>query len=193
MVFSGAQAFADRGPRRVSAGPTVVLQAQGLGFQRHGIRVRSDPSFRVGPGLTWVHGGERRGKSSLLHPMAGLRAPTAGTLSRDAASLSFEDPAEPAQGATGAQAWLDARRARHAGCDRAQERRLVAAFGLAGHMAKPQSMRSTGSRRKVGLVGAGASGAAPTLVDAPCAALDAPSLRVPAALFAQAAAGSART
>lgn len=172
--------------------PAPVLLAQGLGFEREGVRVLSALDFSVGPGLTWVRGGEGRGKSSLLRLMAGRLQPSAGTLQRHAAAVYFEDPADPDADAVVAQAWLDTRRARHAGWDRAQERRLVEAFGLAEHMAKPLHMLSTGSRRKVGLVGAAASGAALTLVDAPFAALDAPSVRVLMALFELAAAGTAR-
>ncbi len=177
----------------MSASPAAVVQAQGLGFLRAGVTVLADLSFTIGPGLTWVRGAEGRGKSSLLRLLAGDGAPTAGTLRREAASVYFEDSADPAEDATVAQAWLDARRARHAGWNRAEERRLVEALGLAEHLGKPLHMLSTGSRRKVGLVGASASGAALTLVDAPFAALDAPSVRELMALFDRASRNAHRT
>lgn len=170
----------------------TVLQALGLGFRHPGTDVLADLSFTIGPGLAWVRGGDGRGKSTLLRLMAGALAPTAGVLSRHAESVWFEDAADVAVNDTVAQAWLDARRARHAGWDVALEHRLVDTLGLAEHIAKPLYMLSTGSRRKLGLVGAAASGARLTLIDAPFAALDMPSVRVLTALFAQAAADPRR-
>lgn len=176
-----------------SPAPGAVLQAHGLGFRHPGTDVLAGLSFSIGPGLAWVRGGDGRGKSTLLRLMAGTLAPTAGELRRGTASVWFEDAADAAANATVAQAWLEARRALHAGWDRALERRLVDAFGLAEHIAKPLYMLSTGSRRKVGLVGAAASGARLTLVDAPFAALDTPSIRALTALFEQAATDARRT
>ncbi|MFY8042514.1 MAG: ABC transporter ATP-binding protein, partial [Rhodoferax sp.] len=51
------------------------------------------------------------------------------------------------------------------------------ALGLADHLAKPLYMLSTGSKRKVWLTAAIASGAALTLLDEPFAALDKASIR----------------
>jgi ABC-type transport system involved in cytochrome c biogenesis ATPase subunit len=171
---------------------TAVLRAQDLGLRHAGVDVLAGLSFSIACGLTWVRGGDGRGKTTLLRLLAGTLAPTGGVLQRDAASVWFEDAADGAENATVAQAWLDARRARLAGWDRALERRLVDAFGLAPHIAKPLYMLSTGSRRKVGLAGAVASGARLTLIDAPFAALDAPSVRVLMALFEQAATDAQR-
>lgn len=171
----------------------AVLQAQGLVFRHPGAEVFAGLSFDIGPGLAWVRGGDGRGKSTLLRLMAGLLVPTAGELRRDTESVWFEEATDAADHDTVAQAWLDARRARHAPWDRALERRLVDAFGLGEHIAKPLFMLSTGSRRKVALVGAAACGARLTLVDAPFAALDAPSIRALTAQFVQAAADLQRT
>ncbi len=55
--------------------------------------------------------------------------------------------------------------------------RLIDGFGLAPHRAKTMHMLSTGSRRKVVLAAALASGRALTLLDEPAGALDASSIR----------------
>lgn len=170
----------------------VRLQAQDLVFAHGRVPVLAGLSFTVGPGLTWVRGGDGRGKSTLLRLLAGRLAPTAGTLQRPAVPTWFEDPADPAEDATVARAWLEARRAAQPGWDAAQAAQLADAFGLGEHLDKPLYMLSTGSRRKVGWVGAAASGAPLTLVDMPFAALDAPSVRRLTALFVDAAAARRR-
>ena len=71
--------------------------------------------------------------------------------------------------------------------DRGAEVALVEAFGLAEHIDKPLFMLSTGSRRKVGLVGAASARAALTLLDAPFAALDQPSIALLTELLVEAA------
>lgn len=170
-----------------SRDPGAVLKARGLGFRHPGVDVLADLSFTVGPGLGWIRGGDGRGKTTLLRLLAGTLAPTAGVLQRDADAVWFDDAADAAADASPARDWLHARRARHVGWDLALERRLVDAFGLTEHIGKPLFMLSTGSRRKVGLVGAAASAARLTLVDAPFAALDMPSVRVLTTLFEHAA------
>jgi ABC-type multidrug transport system ATPase subunit len=55
---------------------------------------------------------------------------------------------------------------------------LVTALQLTPHLDKRLNMLSTGSRRKVGLVAALASGATVTLLDQPFVSLDASSIRV---------------
>jgi ABC-type multidrug transport system ATPase subunit len=55
---------------------------------------------------------------------------------------------------------------------------LIEALDLQSHLGKKLSMLSTGSRRKVALVGLLASGATVTCLDQPFAALDAASARV---------------
>lgn len=171
----------------MSDAPSTVVRAQGLG-----LHALSGLSFSVGPGLTWVRGGEGRGKTTLLRVLAGQLVPATGTLERLPGAPWFEDPDDPAEDDTVAQAWLDTRRRRHRAWDRALEARLAEAFGLAEHLPKPLYMLSKGSRRKVGLVGALASNALLTLVDSPFAALDAVSVRLLTALLLEAAAGAQR-
>jgi energy-coupling factor transporter ATP-binding protein EcfA2 len=69
---------------------------------------------------------------------------------------------------------------------------LVAGLALTEHRAKRLFMLSTGSRRKVWLATAFASGAAVTLLDDPFAALDKPSIRFVTELLQEAAGHSTR-
>lgn len=169
-----------------------LLEARGLGFAHPGTDVLRGLSFRVGPGLTIVRGGDGRGKTTLLRLLAGVLAPTAGAIERHAASVFYEQPADAAHDQVVAKAWLDAQRARHAGWNDELVSALAEAFALVPHLGKPLFMLSAGSRRKVGLVAAAASGAPLTLLDTPFAALDAASARVLADVLAEAAEDTAR-
>lgn len=164
-----------------------LLDAQDLHFAPAGAPLFDRLSFQLRPGLTLVRGGERCGKSTLLRIIAGTQAVDAGRLQRAARSCFHEQPADASHDPVVAADWLAARQAACADWDAAVAAALVEAFGLAEHLGKPMFMLSTGSRRKVGLVAAAASGAELTLLDTPFAALDAASCRVLAELLAEAA------
>jgi ABC-type transport system involved in cytochrome c biogenesis ATPase subunit len=143
-------------------------------------------SFALRPGLSFISGGEGRGKSSLLRLIAD--AARARGL-----SVWLEQPADAAHDQTVARAWLDERRhAAHPAWNDALQAALVQALALDEHLDKPMYMLSAGSRRKLGLAGAAASGAAVTLLDVPFAAIDMRSARVLGELLADAAADEAR-
>ena len=170
--------------------PPLMLVAEGLTL-RHGERVVfEDLGFTIGPGLSLVRGGDGRGKTSLLRLLAGTLQPTAGRLRGVPDAVLFEQPADPAQDQTVARAWLQAVARRHAHWNTARARHVAEAFGLHEHIDKPLFMLSTGSRRKLGLVAAAASGARLTLLDAPWAALDTASRRVLDGLLREAAANT---
>lgn len=181
-------------PPTPPAGPEAhaeaLVTAQGLSFAHPGLAVFADLDFALRPGLTLLRGGEGRGKSSLLRLLAGEAQPSGGRLRRHLpaqGALWYERPQDEAHDEVLAEAWLAQRRARfpHWRDDVAQA--LIEAFGLGEHLGKRLLMLSTGSRRKVGLVGAAASAAVLTLLDQPWAALDARSGRVLSELLADAA------
>ncbi|MFY8119040.1 MAG: ABC transporter [Roseateles sp.] len=135
------------------------------------------------PGLSFVRGGEGRGKTRLL---AQLAAQAAG----QGRSVWLEQPADARHDAVLARDWLAQRQGER--WSPAVAAALVEALALAEHLDKPLYMLSAGSRRKLGLVGAAASGAALTLLETPYAALDGRSARVLTELLAEAAEGRER-
>ena len=122
------------------------------------------------PGLTAVKGDEGTGKTTLLRLLAGQLPPTTGTCTGSDGlwldlRLPGEDDCTPEQVWTRLQGtcphWNEPLRAE-----------LAQALALTEHLGKRLSMLSTGSRRKVALVGLLASGSTITCIDQPYAALD---------------------
>lgn len=179
-----------------SAAP--VLVGHGLRGVQVGHVVLDLPDIVLPPGVTWLGGGDGRGKSSLLRVLAGdLRAPGAVLRLRDCAfpaqaviygrQVFWMDPRTNVHDAIPASQFFDATAARYPQWDAALQAHLVDALGLAPHINKPLYMHSTGSKRKVWLTAALASGAALTLLDEPFAALDKASIRRIAELLQEAA------
>jgi len=144
-------------------------------------------SASITAGLTQLYGDDGSGKSTLLRLMAG-RLPAEGQLSLAGAS-STVDPKSYQQGVffvhpetdefdqITASSCTSMLRAGDAGFDEARWESCVEGFSLAPHLAKPMYMLSTGSKRKVWLAAALASGRALTLLDEPTAGLDNASIR----------------
>ncbi|MBB2485712.1 ATP-binding cassette domain-containing protein [Mitsuaria sp. WAJ17] len=181
--------------RHPAPGLTPRLRARGLGWHPPGAPGAGSPSrllagldFELGPGLHLVQGGEGRGKTALLHLLAGPLQPDAGHLDRQLASLAWPNPLDPACDAQEAADWLAQERARHADWNADVVAALQDAWQLGPHIAKQMHMLSAGSRRKLGLLAAAASGAALVLLDMPFAALDGRSRRVLLDVLAEAAA-----
>ena len=166
-----------------------LFEAENLAFSFPGLDLLSDLSFAIKPGLTLLRGGSGRGKKTLLRLISGELQPSSGLAVRRAKTQWCEDPADPGSDDIVARAWLAARRARFSQWQADLEADLIEGFGLSPHIDKPLYMLSTGSRRKVGLLGAAASGAELTMIDRPFAALDASSSRLLAQLLAEASAG----
>jgi ABC-type transport system involved in cytochrome c biogenesis ATPase subunit len=126
-----------------------------------------DDLLPLPPGLIAVTGDERTGKTTLLR---GLSAAVP-----DAAWLDLALPGQ--DDLTPQQVW-DALRAQWPRWDAQLQQDLAEALNLRPHQGKKLFMLSTGSRRKVALVGLLASGATVTCLDQPYAALDGPSIQV---------------
>ena len=155
-----------------------------------------DASTPVPAGLVAVTGDEGSGKTRWLQGLCGLRPqgdgpaapsdawpgpqPTARTdaladRQPDALCLDLALPGRDSE--TAIQVW-DALRAHCPRWDAPLHADLVEALGLAPHRDKQLFLLSTGSRRKVAIVGLLAAGATVTCLDQPFAALDAASRRV---------------
>ena len=123
--------------------------------------------LRILPGLNAVTGDEGSGKTRLLREIAGSTA--------DALWLDLRLPEHDDD--TPEQVWA-LLQARCPSWNEALRSELTEALGLTDHQGKRLFMLSTGSRRKVALVGLLASGVGITCLDQPYAALDLASVRV---------------
>jgi ABC-type multidrug transport system ATPase subunit len=144
-------------------------------------------SGAIGPGVTLLFGDTGSGKSTLLRVMAG-ELPAGGRLALAGADLDADPTAyrrqrffcEPGAEVFDRLTVRDCTKALGADDPRFDAPRwqaLVDGFTLAPHLDKQMHMLSTGSRRKVALAAALASGRALILLDEPAAALDAASVR----------------
>ncbi len=135
-------------------------------------------SFDWCAGLHAVLGDEGRGKTTLLRLLAGDVVPTAGQVTRPQGGVFWVDLQGAEHDATTVQACWDQLRAGypHWNPDLLQE--LSEALDMTQHLDKQLRMLSAGSRRKVMVVAALASGATVTLLDQPFAALDLGSIRI---------------
>jgi ABC-type multidrug transport system ATPase subunit len=130
----------------------------------------------LSPGLLAVTGGEGTGKTALLRRLGGDLPPLPGEATHpDAQWLDLSLPMQDQQ--TAQQIWADLR-ARSPRWNAALHQQLVQALGLEAHQDKKLFMLSTGSRRKVALVGLLACGATVTCLDQPYAALDMASIKL---------------
>ncbi len=177
---------------------SVILQADGLRFTYPQRPLFMHWSARITPGLTLLRGDDGSGKTTLLRLLAGELKADAGTLAINGAKLSEQPDAYRRQ-----VFWLDPRskqfdqitaldyfaslRRQYQALDAALLDELAEELTLTPHLAKPLYMLSTGSKRKVWLAAAFASGATVTLLDEPFAALDKGSINFVLELLAEAA------
>jgi ABC-type multidrug transport system ATPase subunit len=129
-------------------------------------------------GVSWVCGDEGTGKTTLLRLLAGDVQPTHGTVNVPVGGVFWVDLQDAAHDNTTVQACWDALRAQHPSWNDELLQDLADALDMHPHREKRLHMLSTGSRRKVMVLAALASGAAVTLLDQPFAALDLASVRI---------------
>lgn len=181
----------------------VVLRADGLCFQWQKPALFTDLSFQLASGVSWVQGGEGRGKTTLLRLLAADLAAQRGSLKFGGVSLAgdpqayraqvfWADPRTEALDALTPLAYWDALPQRYPAFDRKLLIDLVDGLGLEPHQHKALYMLSTGSKRKVWLAAAFASGATLTLLDEPFAALDKSSIQLVLDVLADAATHASR-
>ena len=165
-----------------------LLRAEGLcfGYPQH--TVFQDWSVDMGAGTTVVLGGEGSGKTTLLRLLAGAVAADAGTLVLAGVSWAqapqayqrqvfWQDPRSDALDALVPQTWFETLRPQYSGWSDAALAAHIEGFALAPHLGKALHQLSVGSKRKVLMAAALASGAPLTLLDEPVAGLDRPSVR----------------
>ena len=135
-------------------------------------------SFAWPPGVSWVCGDEGKGKTTLLRLLAGDVQPTTGQVVMPEGGVFWVDLQDAAHDTTTVQASWDALRAHYPRWNQDLLQDLAEELDMTQHLDKRLNMLSAGSRRKVMVVAALASGATVTLLDQPFAALDLASVRV---------------
>lgn len=159
---------------------SAVVQIRGLGFAHpRQVALFTDWSLDLLPGVTWVGGDESTGKTTLLRLLAGELQPQSGSLRMGAGTtLAWAEPRSAAFDALTPTAYWAGLQARYPGWDAPLLADLMDGLALEPHLAKTLTMLSAGTKRKVFLAGALASGATVTLLDEPFAALDRASIEL---------------
>jgi ABC-type multidrug transport system ATPase subunit len=135
-------------------------------------------SFAWPSGVSWVCGDEGKGKTTLLRLLAGDVSPTAGQVLTPEGGVFWADLQSAAHDTAMVQTCWDTLRVHYPHWNQDLLQDLAEELDMTQHLHKRLNMLSTGSRRKVMLVAALASGAAVTLLDQPFAALDLESIRI---------------
>lgn len=135
-------------------------------------------SFSWPPGVSWVCGDEGKGKTTLLRLLAGDVQPTTGQVLTPEGDVFWVDLQDAAHDTTTVQASWDALRAHYPRWNQDLLHDLAEELDMTQHLDKRLNMLSAGSRRKVMVIAALASGATVTLLDQPFAALDFGSIRI---------------
>lgn len=181
----------------------AILEVKGLSFRYPGHALFSQWSASMSPGVTLVMGGDGRGKTTLLRLLAGELAVDAGELSINGIKLKthpkdyrqqvfWTEPRTTAFDQMTPAHYFDLQHSTYAGFDDGVLARCVDGLTLAPELNKQIFMLSTGSKRKVWMAAAFASGAALTLLDMPFAALDKVSIVYVLSLLEEAAAHPTR-
>lgn len=174
-------------PSTIIGTAPALLHATALSFRYPQRALFSGLTLSIAPGVTLVRGGDGCGKTALLRLLAGDLAADAGQLrinGVDLATSALEyrrqvcwiDPRSDAFEQSTVAAYFKTLPAAHPGFDPAMLAELIDGLSLAPHLEKFLYMLSTGSKRKVWLAAACASGAPLTLLDEPFVSLDRPSI-----------------
>ena len=165
--------------------------------------VLRDCSALLAPGVALVLGGDGRGKTTVLELLAGVLAPDAGRLQLGDVFLDdkpeayrqqvfWKDPRSAAHDDLTVTDYLQSVRRAYPGFDDAVLANVMDGLSLGPHLHKNLLKLSTGSKRKVWIAAASASGAQLTLLDGPFASLDQASINFVLQLLTEAAGQSTR-
>jgi ABC-type multidrug transport system ATPase subunit len=161
----------------------AILLTHGLVFAFPQQPVFNGFSVAIPNGLTYVVGDESSGKTTLLRLFAGDLTPQAGSIAvcgvNQAGNLAsykqhvfWVDPRTSAHDGISPSEYFDLQRRIYPAFDDVMLAALIEGLSLNDHASKAMYMLSAGSKRKVWLAAAFASGATVTLLDEPFAALD---------------------
>jgi ABC-type multidrug transport system ATPase subunit len=134
-------------------------------------------SFAWSPGVSWVCGDEGTGKTTLLRLLAGDLQPTKGRVVTPDGGVFWIDLQNTAHDTSTVQDCWETLRADYPHWNPGLLDDLAEELDMNSHRDKRLHMLSAGSRRKVMVIAALASGATVTLLDQPFAALDLGSIR----------------
>jgi ABC-type multidrug transport system ATPase subunit len=180
----------------------IVLKVTGLCGGPGDRPLFNDIDLQLPSGVSALLGDEGVGKTSLMRLLSGHLLPTAGqmhisgddshVLRNRPSAVFWTDLRLPLhESDTPEQCWAVFRSSSPGWCTETQKE-LIETLQLTPHLEKKLNMMSTGSRRKVGLVAALASGATVTFLDQPFVSLDQVSIRNLKSFLAQAAQNSER-
>lgn len=183
--------------------PPAILTALQLGFATPERTLFTSLTLHLCTGVHLVCGGEDSGKTTLLRLLAGELTAHAGTLSINGIGLNDQAatykeqvfwvaPRSDAFDPLVVTDYFTAVQHRFPHFDTQLLSDLIEGLSLTTHLNKALYMLSAGSKRKVWLAAAFASGAAVTLMDEPFAALDMASIRFINELLVDAAQHSRR-
>jgi ABC-type multidrug transport system ATPase subunit len=150
-----------------------------------------------------VLGGDGRGKTTVLELLAGVLSPVTGRLQLGGVFLDEQpeayrqqvfwiDPRSTAHDALTVTDYLQSVQRAYPDFDEALLAEVIEGLALAPHLHKNLFMLSTGSKRKVWIAAAVASGANLTLLDGPFVSLDQASINFVLQLLTEAASQSTR-
>ena len=160
-----------------------ILQANGITFQFPQQQVFDNFSVSIPAGITYVIGDESVGKSTLLRLLAGDLTPLDGDVTINGISSTkdssnyrrhvfWKDPRTTEYDQISANNFFDIQRKFYPNFDETVLADMIQSLSLTEHVSKEIYKLSAGSKRKVWLTAAFASGAAVTLIDEPFSALD---------------------
>jgi ABC-type multidrug transport system ATPase subunit len=161
----------------------TILDVQELTFQFPQHEVFNNYSTTIATGITWLIGGESSGKSTLLRLFSADLAAQSGHIELNGINPAHDltgyklqvfwiDPRTTAHDQVTPNHYFDLQRGFYPSFDHALLLEMIQGLGLTDHVSKSIYMLSAGSKRKIWLAAAFASGAALSLLDEPFAALD---------------------
>jgi len=180
-----------------------MLNLSHLSFAYPHCVVLRDLSAQLAPGVALVLGGDGRGKTSVLEMLAGVLAPDAGRLQLSGVFLDeqpeayrrqvfWKDPRSTAHDDFTVTDYLQTVQRAYPNFNDTVLAEVMDGLSLVPHLHKNLFMLSTGSKRKVWIAAAAASGAQLTLLDGPFASLDQASINFVLQLLTEAASQTTR-